>query len=138
MLQYCQLPDSGQTLAGPCNAFCSSSVHPDLDRLAHLRRQGSPLKGASTAAYYLRHNDLSIAKLACLVSERLRAARCGFLAGRAAKKSSTAGALQCLSIMPANNAPRKRDSLLNGVLHDNDGIVHRLVNSSFGSFNKPL
>ena len=40
--------------------------------------------------------------------------------------------------MPADNAPRKRDSLLNGVVHDNDGIVHRLVNSSFGSFNKSL
>ena len=53
-------------------------------------------------------------------------------------QASTAGALQCLSIMPANNAPRERDSLLNGVVHDNYGIVHRLVNSSFGSFNKCL
>ena len=69
----------------------------------------------------------------------LRSLACrGSSAGRAAKKSSTAGALQCLSIMPAKNAPRKRDSLLNGVLHDNDGIFHRLVNSSFGSFDKSL
>jgi hypothetical protein len=53
-------------------------------------------------------------------------------------ESSTAGALLCPSIMPASNAPRKSDSLLNGRVHDNDGTVHRLVNSSFGSFNDSL
>ncbi len=40
-------------LVGACNAFCSSSIHPDHDQLAHLRLQGLPMEGASTAAIFL-------------------------------------------------------------------------------------
>lgn len=40
--------------------------------------------------------------------------------------------------MAVRSSPRKRDSLLDRRVHDNEGIVHRLVNSSFGSFNNAL
>ena len=40
--------------------------------------------------------------------------------------------------MAVRSSPRKRDSLLDRKVHDNEGIVHRLVNSSFGSFNNAL
>lgn len=42
------------------------------------------------------------------------------------------------SAMVVRSSPRKRDSLLDRKVHDIEGIVHRLVNSSFGSFNSAV